>query len=247
MGKRIVVIGATSAIAAHCIRLWGRQPDVQELVLVGRDKNKLQALLDDISVRATNLKVVSERLPDFCDEISIGELIQSLSIRPIDMALIAQGTLGEQKQTQTDLTSLRQVIEVNALSVAFFAEAIVTKMIEQGQGTLGIISSVAGDKARKRNYHYGAAKAMVSFISEGLQHRVVGTNVRICLIKPGPTQTPMTTELKGMKLASVSTVATDIVKGMSKGRRVIYTPWKWRYLMFIIRHLPWYIFKKLDI
>lgn len=247
MSKRVLVIGATSAIAEHCIRYWIAQSEIEELVLIGRDSNKSKAVVDDVAVRNPNIKTEIHILQDFCNEKAIIDLINTLSSKPIDISLIAQGTLGEQMQSQKDLSILRQVIEVNAMSVAFFAEAIISVMIEQGYGTLGIISSIAGDKARKRNYHYGAAKAMVSFISEGLQHRLVSSNVKVCLIKPGPTRTPMTTNLQGKKLASVSDVAGDIVKGMAKGKRVIYTPWKWRYIMLIIIHLPWFIFKRLDI
>ena len=83
----------------------------------------------------------------------------------------------------------------------------------------------------------------------GLQHRFAKTNVRVTLIKPGPTDTPMTAHLKqeGQSLAPVHLVAQCIVKGVNQGRRVIYTPIKWFLIMMIIRHMPHAIFKKLDI
>ncbi len=247
MAKRIVIVGATSTIAEQCVRLWGAQPDIEEFVFIGRDENKLKALSEDIKVRFPKVIIDSRIVRDFCDDKIIQTLIKEISSRPIDTALIAHGILGEQSQSQTDFKLLRQVIDINVTSLTFFAEAIVSVMLEQGYGTLGIISSIAGDKARKRNYHYGSAKALVSFFCAGLQHRLVGSNIKICLIKPGPTRSPMTSHMPGLHLAQASLVAQDIVKGMDKGKRIIYTPWKWRYVMFILRHLPWVIFKQMAI
>lgn len=114
---------------------------------------------------------------------------------------------------------------------------------------MAVIGSVAGDRGRKSNYVYGAAKGLVSRYMQGLQHRFAGTSVQITLIKPGPTDTPMTSEMKmnGAKLASPVLVAKQIINGIEKGRRVIYTPSKWAIIMLIIRHIPNYIFDKMDI
>lgn len=85
-----------------------------------------------------------------------------------------------------------------------FCRSLCTKTRDCGQGVLAVIGSVAGDRGRKSNYVYGAAKGLVSRYMQGLQHRFAGTSVQITLIKPGPTDTPMTSEMKmnGAKLAS---------------------------------------------
>ena len=85
--------------------------------------------------------------------------------------------------------------------------------------------------------------------AQGLQHRFAGSAVQVVLIKPGPTDTPMTAHLvrAGQRLASVELVARAIVRGIGRGRRTIYAPGKWALIMMIIRHLPDFIFRKLDI
>jgi hypothetical protein len=130
-----------------------------------------------------------------------------------------------------------------------FAEAFAGHLANAGQGTLALIGSVAGDRGRKSNYVYGAAKGMVTRYAQGLQHRFAGSNVKIVLIKPGPTDTPMTAQLKaqGAKLASVEAVAKGIVNAIDRGQAVVYVPGKWRLIMWVIRHLPGVVFNKLNI
>ena len=82
-----------------------------------------------------------------------------------------------------------------------------------------------------------------------MEHRFAGTDVRIVLIKPGPTDTPMAANLKaqGRRLATVEEVAQATVEAMAKGRAVVYTPAKWRLIMLTVRHLPRFIFNRLQI
>jgi short-subunit dehydrogenase len=130
-----------------------------------------------------------------------------------------------------------------------FAEAFATSMQKANRGTLAIIGSVAGDRGRKSNYIYGAAKGLVSRYVQGMQHRFANTNVKIVLIKPGPTDTPMTTQLKqqGAKLASADQVASYIVNGILHGQTTIYAPPIWKLIMMIVRHIPAFLFNRLNI
>ena len=81
------------------------------------------------------------------------------------------------------------------------------------------------------------------------RERLAGTGVRVVLVKPGPTDTPMTAHLKGQgaKLAPVESVAKHIVDGIAAGKPVVYAPGKWWLIMMVIRHLPSFIFNKMNI
>ena len=122
-------------------------------------------------------------------------------------------------------------------------------MEKADQGTLAIIGSVAGDRGRKSNYVYGAAKGLVTRYAQGFQHRLANTNVNVVLVKPGPTDTPMTAGMKGKgpKMADVTAVASSIVGGIAKSTPIIYAPAKWAVIMMVIRHLPRFIFNKMNI
>lgn len=241
------MIGATSAIATECARRWSDQP--VELVLVGRSDDRLLRVSQDLGVRSPLSKVQTVVL-DFMAPASIQAFIADQAREgPIDLAMIAHGSLPEQDQCQQDLSCVDQALALNGVSPALFAEAIAAAMIDQGQGTLVIVGSVAGDRGRKSNYIYGAAKGMLERYAEGLQHRLLHSGVTLCLVKPGPTQSPMTAHLvdSGLPLADLSDVADVIVKGVDKGRAVIYAPGKWALIMWVIRHLPRFVFNRLDI
>ena len=244
---RIVVIGATSTIAEHCCRLWVAR-EACDLVLVARDAAKAGRVAADLQVRspASTIDVIET---DLLDAAAIGRLASETAARPIDIVLIAHGVLPEQSLCENDLLLCRDTLEVNAVSPALFAEAFAGHFAKAGRGTIAIIGSVAGDRGRKANYTYGACKGLVARYAEGLEHRFAGTGVRIVLIKPGPTNTPMAAahRASGRRLASVEAVARAMVRGIDARRPVVYAPAQWALIMFVVRHLPRFIFNRLNL
>jgi short-subunit dehydrogenase len=244
---RIVVIGATSTIAEHCCRLWVAR-EACDLVLVARDAAKAGHVAEDLRVRspASTISVIET---DLLDAAAIGRLANETAARPIDIVLIAHGVLPEQSLCENDLLVCRHTLEVNAVSPALFAEAFAGHFAKAGRGTIAIIGSVAGDRGRKANYTYGACKGLVARYAEGLEHRFAGTGVRVVLIKPGPTDTPMAAphRASGRRLASVEEVARAMVRGIDAKRAVVYAPAQWALIMFVVRHLPRFIFNRLNL
>ena len=244
--KHIVIVGATSGIAEQCARIWIKESALM-LTLVGRDKNKSQALADDLAVRnpSATIKVVTT---DFLSPKEIAQSVETIcATTPVAIALIAHGSLPDQQQCQQDLELNQHTLEVNGISPVLFAEAFATQMEKAQQGSLALIGSVAGNRGRKSNYVYGAAKGLVTRYAQGLQHRFAHTPIKVILIKPGPTATAMTAHLSQRGLASAEAVAATIVQGIAQGKAVIYAPKKWAVIMMIIIHLPAFIFNKLDI
>jgi short-subunit dehydrogenase len=247
--QEVLIVGATSAIAEHCMRLWA-DAGVQSVCLVGRDAGKLERVHSDLMARFPSLRVRVRCCQDFMDVGQIGAILDELfgDGRP-ELALIAHGDLPDQTRCQMDLTVAKAALEVNGVSPVLWAEAIVQRSLGQGATTIGVIGSVAGDRGRQSNYVYGAAKGLVERYVEGMQHRLAGSQIHLSLIKPGPTATPMTKHLtaKGQKMAAPELVAAQIVRGMRERRFVIYTPPKWRIIMTIIKWLPRQIFHRLGI
>lgn len=246
--KRIVVIGATSAIAHQCARIWAAQDSV-DFVLVGRNKDRLDRAAADLRARSAASKasvIVCDLIDPVAIQSRVGEICAS---GLLDIVLIAQGSLGSQMESQLSAAYCHAELQINAVSPVLWAEAFAQCMDEAGQGTLAMIGSVSGDRGRKSNYVYGAAKGLVARYAQGLQHRFAGSNVNIVLVKPGPTDTPMTADLKarGGKLASVEAVAQRICLGIARGESTVYAPAKWKLIMLIIQHLPSFVFNKLNI
>lgn len=246
--KRIVIVGATSSIAEHCARWWVKD-DVVDLTLVGRNLVKTERVAADLRVRSPQ-SVIRVLEANFIDPLAIRSLVDEIvDYGAVHTVLIAHGSLPDQSVCQQDMTACYDALNLNGISPALFAEAFAKHMQKANSGTLAIIGSVAGDRGRKSNYVYGAAKGLVTRYVQGLQHRLASTGVKVVLIKPGPTDTPMTTHLKqqGARLANVEDVSQFIVKEIYLGRPIIYVPAKWAFIMMIIRHLPNFIFNKMNI
>jgi short-subunit dehydrogenase len=249
--QRIVIVGATSAIAEHCARLWAADGPAT-LDLIGRDERKLDAVAADLRVRSPQSAIRAHVIDsaDFSDPAAVTALADRITAEhPPDIVLIAHGSLPDQAACQTDLTAMREALMTNAVSPALFAEAFAGHLQRAGRGTLALIGSVAGDRGRKSNYVYGAAKGLVARYAQGLQHHFAGSAVKVVLIEPGPTATPMTAQLaqRGARLASAEAVARTMVAGIAKGKPVIYAPAIWRLIMLVIRHLPAPVFNRMDI
>lgn len=246
--RKIAIVGATSSMAEHCARLWATQ-GATEFILIVRDAAKATLIANDLRVRCPTGSV-RILVADFLNPESIRATVADAAAdAPMDIALVAHGSLPNQRTCETDLVACDQALQINGVSPALFAEALAGQMLAAGRGTLALIGSVAGDRGRKSNYVYGAAKGLVTRYAQGLQHRLAGTPVRVVLIKPGPTETPMTAHLAaaGQRMASVEDVARDIVAAVAAGTPVAYVPGKWQIIMMVIRHLPSFIFNKMNI
>ena len=242
---RIIIIGASSAIAEHCARLWAQRP--ADFVLVGRDRERVDRVAADLRVRSPQSSA-QPVVMDFTDPGAIAALAEQTAAEgSIDIVLIAHGNLPVQSECEQDLVKSQQALEINGVSPVLFAEAFAAQLQKAGRGTLAIIGSVAGDRGRKTNYVYGAAKGLIDRYAQGLQHRFAGTPVNIVLIKPGPTATPMTAHLPPRGLASPEAVARTIVKAIDRGSPIVYAPARWALIMMIIRHLPRFVFNRLNI
>lgn len=236
----VLVFGATSLIAQECIRLWAATNT--EFVLVGRSAERLQEVASDLQVRFPKVKAKVVAI-DLADAKQVQKAVATAG--KIELALVAQGSLTDQPTASSDLAYLANELQANAVTTALATEAIAQVLEKQNSGALGIIGSVAGDRGRAYNYSYGATKALLATYAAGLQQRFANSKVKVSLIKPGPTATPMTATHRG-KMAPVDAVAKFIVAGMAKGSRVIYAPPLWKIIMLVVRSIPFAIFKKLN-
>lgn len=244
--RRVLIIGATSAIAESVAREFARRGDT--LFLVGRRADALAAIADDLKLRgATNAYA---QLMDANDLAAHEPLLEAAhtAMGGLDTALIAHGTLPDQAACEASVDAMLAEFHTNALSQMALCTHLARRFEAQGYGTLAVISSVAGDRGRQSNYVYGAAKAAVAAYTSGLRQRLHKKGVAVITIKPGFVDTPMTAGFsKGPLWASPASVGRDIVRGIERGAPVIYTPWFWWGIMQIIRNIPERIFRRLTL
>ena len=245
--KRILVIGATSAIATACCRLWAEQG--HEFFLVARNAAKLQQTAQDLEARGA--KSVNSFTMDVLDTPQHALMLQQCisTHRQIDIALVAHGTLPDQAACEQDAELALQEFSINGSSVISLLSLLAEQFTLQRCGSLAVISSVAGDRGRPSNYLYGSAKAAVSAFCEGLHARLFKIGVHVITIKPGFVDTPMTQGLTLPKVLVVPPeyVAKQIVSAINNKKAVLYTPRFWALIMLIIRSIPNFIFKRLNL
>lgn len=245
--KRILIIGANSAIASACARRWAA--DGNEFFLVARDAEKLQQTADDLRTRGA-AAVTLHRMDatDFAAHPAmLARCVESL--RTIDIALIAHGTLPDQKACEQDVAVALREIAANGTSVIALLTLLANRFEQQRGGTLAVISSVAGDRGRPSNYLYGTTKAAVSTFCEGLRARLYKSGVHVITIKPGFVDTPMTRglPLPATLVAQPDAVARRIVAGIERRANTLYVPAFWALIMLAIRNIPATIFKKMTL
>lgn len=250
MSQRVLIIGATSAIAAAAAQEWLRRG--ASLFLAARPGGKLDALMADLKVKAGPGQQIACGHFDALQSSHHHEVMldqAAAMLGGLDVVLIAHGNLPDQQVCQADVPACRAALEVNALSVIDLLTLLANRLEAQGHGTLAVISSVAGDRGRQSNYVYGAAKGMVSIFLSGLRNRLAKQGVQVVTIKPGFVDTPMTAafDKKGPLWASADQVGQGIVNAVAKGKNEVYLPGFWRLIMLIIRHIPERIFKRLSL
>lgn len=244
--RRILIVGATSAIAEATARLFAARGDA--LCLVGRDADRLAAIAADLGVRgAVRTATATLDVTDFAAHAAVIDTAER-ELGGLDTVLIAHGTLSNQSDGEASVETLRREFDINALSVMALLTPIANRFAKQGFGDIAVISSVAGDRGRMSNYVYGSAKAAVTAFLSGLRQRLQKSGVNVLTIKPGFVDTPMTKDFpKGALWAQPGDVATGIVKAIDKRRSVVYLPWFWSLIMLVIRHVPEFVFKRVKL
>jgi decaprenylphospho-beta-D-erythro-pentofuranosid-2-ulose 2-reductase len=239
MARRVVVFGATSTIATEVAAIWAARGD--RLCLVGRSRGKLDALAGRL---ASAQPLV--RQADF-DDLGGNEAVVEGAIASLggcDVALIAHGLLGDQGSTEREFGSAEQVIRTNFTSVVSLLVPLANHFESARTGRLGVITSVAGERGRPRNYTYGAAKGALNLYLQGLRSRLVPAQVTVTTLKLGPVDTPMTaTHEKNPLFSRPGPVARRIAAAVDAGRFEVFVPGYWRAIMLLVRHAPEAVFQ----
>ena len=241
--KKILIIGATSAIAKQCARIWAARGD--ELYLVARNVEQVQIIASDLKVRGATK--VFEYCADLNDKDRYVELLDAAesTMNGIDTVLVAHGTLSNQKKCEQSVEETLSEIQTNALSTIGLLTLIANRFEAKKSGTIAVISSVAGERGRASNYVYGSAKSMITTFTSGLRQRLHKSNITVVTIKPGFVDTPMTASFKkGLLWTKPAAVATKIIKAIDLKKDEVYVPTFWFWILLLIKVIPTWLFKK---
>ena len=232
--KSAFVLGSSSQVAQSlCIEL--AKQGCQKFHLVARNLDKNDTLI----------KILTEDYQATVDQEKINLLDNSCLenaslpvVKTYDLYLITAGILGNASLAKTDIKEAFIISETNYNGLIPWLTAIATKERINQAGRLWVFSSVASDRGRPSNYHYGAAKAALTTFCEGLFLRCQNKPFSIRIIKAGFMDTPMSIG-KAPKLlcAKTSTIAKNLMKNPNR-RGIEYSPRWWSVIMLIVKYLP---------
>jgi short-subunit dehydrogenase len=241
MNNRVLILGATSAIAAEVAKIYAQRG--ARLHLVGRNSEKLASLLAALPPGSA-----SSAQADFADLGRAAAIVHEsiAALGGVDLALIAHGDLGDQLESERSFAAAEATIVANFTSVVALLVPLANHLETARTGTLGVITSVAGERGRPRNYTYGASKGALNVYLQGLRTRLVPAGVKVTTLKLGPVDTPMTREhRKHLLFATPSGVARGIVAALDAGTPEVYLPRYWAAIMAAVRLVPERLFQAL--
>jgi len=243
--KRIVILGATSTMIQPLLRRMAA--DGKELLLVARSQERLDAVRSDLRARGAANVLTFE-----ADLTASPDLVYSFAEQcfcDFDTLLLSYGTMLDQALCQADVEFAARELQTNLISAVVLLTVFARHFEQRRSGVIAGITSVAGDRGRRSNYVYGAAKGGLSIFLQGLRNRMCQYGVRVLTIKPGPVVTAMTADESNMPMiADSEKVARDIYDALeSSNSDVIYTPRQWRWIMAMLKLVPERLFKRLPI
>lgn len=243
---RVALFGATSRIASEVALVYAERG--ARLHLVGRDPGKLEALVSRASHAAVTGAAVTHEACDFSALDALEGVAERAltALGGLDVALVAHGDLGDQLASERSFAAAEQTFVVNFLSAVALLIPLANHVEAARSGTLGVITSVAGERGRPRNYTYGAAKGALNVYLQGLRSRLYPAHVAVTTLKLGPVDTPMTRDHeKNPLFARPEPVAAAIVRALDAGVAEAYVPSYWAPIMAVVRRVPEPLFQRL--
>jgi NAD(P)-dependent dehydrogenase (short-subunit alcohol dehydrogenase family) len=246
--RQAIVVGASSGIGAAVARrlaLGGAR-----VALVARRAAELARVADEIAAATAD----PERALPVVHDVTAGDEVPALvqriarALGGIDLLVYAAGIMPRIGDDEWDLPTDRAIVDVNVVGAMAWCNVLADRFARGGSGTIVGISSVAGDRGRRGNPAYHASKAALDAYLEAVRNRVARRGVRVVTVKPGPVDTPMTQGMEKLPLlVSADAAAEALLAGAARGRQTVYVPAKWRPIMFVIRNIPSFVFRRLDI
>ncbi len=245
--ERTIIVGASRGIGAALAKKLAEQG--HRLFLLSREEDDLKSLCSYINLKYGN-GTAEYRVHDVLDVGSVRGLMDNAISRMggLDNLVYNSGFLHLVNWHEFDLEKELEMLKVNLLGGVAWIGTVGEYFKMKGSGFIVGISSVAGDRGKAGNPAYNSSKAGLSTYLESLRNRLFKYGVRVLTVKPGYVDTAMVAELEGMfGVATPERAARDIWRAMRKKKQVIYTPWWWRYILFIVQHVPSFIFRRVKL
>jgi short-subunit dehydrogenase len=243
--KRAIVVGASSGIGAALVKRLAREG--YTVAALARRVDRITALCSEVNAAAG--ETIALAYPhDVTDYASVPALLQKIisDLGGLDLFVYNSGIALPTGFKHYNFEKDLRTTEVNYLGALAWLNPVAVLFQSAKAGTIVGLSSVAGDRGRVGNPSYNASKAALSCYLEALRNRLTRRGVHVLTVKPGYVATELTQGQKGLFwVISADQAAADIWKAIRRGRQEVYIPARWGLVMFIVKHIPSFIFRRL--
>jgi decaprenylphospho-beta-D-ribofuranose 2-oxidase len=245
--RRVLVLGGSSEIGIAIVRRLASDGPVRPY-LIGRDRDRLTSALAELErsgCAGGELDVVDADDPERHERVVTRAFERAGGFETV---VLAVGVLGGQDGLDADRDEAIEVMRTNFTGAGSLLLEALRSLRDQGSGTLVVLSSVAAERPRASNAIYGAAKAGLDSLAQGLADATAGTGVRVLVVRPGFVTTRMTAGLERAPMATTpEAVAEATAQALAGNANTVWVPGRLRFVFAVLRHLPRAIFRRLPL
>ncbi len=245
--NRVLLLGGSSEIGLAIVRRLAAEGPIKPY-LVGRNRELLTRALAELERGGAGEGEIA--LLDANDRDSHREALRRAFAQTggFDTVVLAVGVLGAQAGLDADRDEALEVMETNFMGAGSLLLESLQRLRDQGAGTLIVLSSVAAERPRAANAIYGAAKAGLDALAQGLADATAGSDVRVLVVRPGFVTTKMTRGLDPAPMATTAEAVAEATVGALHGRaHTVWVPDRLRLVFAVLRHVPRPLFRRLPL
>ena len=186
--KVVFITGASSGIGASCAIQFARLG--AKLLLGARRLDRLNTFADRLrkehSVDVLALKLDVRRRSDVDSTLKTLPEAWKKIVLLVNNAGLASGLATIQ---DGDVEDWERMIDTNVKGLLYVTRAVIPGMIQQGEGHIINLGSIAGYQFYPKGNVYSATKAAVNALTNGMRMDLLGTPLRVSTVDPGLVET----------------------------------------------------------
>lgn len=244
--RAAAIVGASTGFGAALARKLASEG--YDLGLLSRNLEQLEALAQEIEA-AHPVRAFPYR-HDVLERDQAPRLLQQVArdLGRLDLFIYNAGIMFSQDPEDYDAERDLRTIEVNTLGAVAWLAPVAHRFAQAGAGHIVAVGSIAGERGRRALPGYSASKAALHTYVEGLRNRVSRMGVTVTTLKPGQMQTTMLQNAAAIRGPIPVARAADLAwRAIERGAQNSFIPGRWALIAFALRHIPSFIFRRMNL
>jgi short-subunit dehydrogenase len=207
------------------------------VILVARNEPKLRAIADQLTgALAIQTRVIAA---DVSDSNAVARLEDQTRDIDVGLVILAAGFGTADAFADAPLEPELEMIGVNITAVARLAHTFARRLVDRGSGGMILFGSILGWQGVPGQASYGATKAYVQSLAEGLHHELAPRGVDVLSVAPGPVQSGFGARAAmNMRFATTPDVVARATLEALGSRTTVVPGFRGRFLTAALSMLP---------